>query len=110
MLSSLRGRFALILIVVASSGWQLYSKGLKQGLDLQGGMHLVLEGDEPDSTLTTAARADATSSNHGMNSSPSRPPSSTTRSAASTMRVRDSPLLMSTLSLPTEDLHCKLTV
>ena len=58
MLSSLRGRFALILIVVAISGWQLYSKGLKQGLDLQGGMHLVLEVDDPDSTLTTAARAD----------------------------------------------------
>ena len=59
MLSSLRGRFALILIVVAISGWQLYSKGLKQGLDLQGGMHLVLEVDDPDGTLTTAARADA---------------------------------------------------
>ena len=37
MLSSLRGRFVLILIIVAISGWQLYSKGLKQGLDLQGG-------------------------------------------------------------------------
>ncbi|HCR04031.1 MAG TPA: hypothetical protein DIU18_02445, partial [Gemmatimonadetes bacterium] len=59
MLSSLRGRLALILVVVAISGWQLYSDGLKQGLDLQGGMHLVLEVDDPDSTLTTEARADA---------------------------------------------------
>ena len=59
MLSSLRGRFALILIVIAISGWQLYTKGLKQGLDLQGGMHLVLEVDDPDGTLTAAARADA---------------------------------------------------
>ena len=59
MLSTLRGRFALILIVIAISGWQLYSKGLKQGLDLQGGMHLVLEVDDPEGTMTTEAREDA---------------------------------------------------
>jgi len=59
MLSTLRGRFAVILIVIAISGWQLYSKGLKQGLDLQGGMHLVLEVDDPEGTMTTEARADA---------------------------------------------------
>ena len=59
MLSTLRGRFALILVVVAICVWQLYSKGLKQGLDLQGGMHLVLEVDDPEGTLTTEAREDA---------------------------------------------------
>jgi len=59
MLSTLRGRLALILTVIAISGWQLYSKGLKQGLDLQGGMHLVLEVDDPEGTMTAEARADA---------------------------------------------------
>ena len=59
MLSTLRGRFALILVVIAICVWQLYSKGLKQGLDLQGGMHLVLEVDDPEGTMTTEAREDA---------------------------------------------------
>ena len=59
MLSSLRGRLALILVIITVSIWQLYSQGLKQGLDLQGGMHLVLEVDDPEGTLTSDARADA---------------------------------------------------
>ena len=59
MLSSLRGRIVVVLAVLAVSAWQLYSRGLKQGLDLQGGMHLALEVDDPDGTMTAAARADA---------------------------------------------------
>ena len=59
MLSSLRGRIALILAVVALAIWQVFSQGLKQGLDLQGGMHVVLEVADPDQTLTPEARADA---------------------------------------------------
>ena len=59
MLSSLRGRIAATLVVLAISAWQLYSNGLKQGLDLQGGMHLALEIDDPEGTLTAAARTDA---------------------------------------------------
>jgi preprotein translocase subunit SecD len=59
MFSSLRGRIALIVVVLAISIWQVYSRGLKQGLDLQGGMHVVLEVDDPDGTLTAEARADA---------------------------------------------------
>ena len=59
MLSSLRGRVIVILAVLAVSVWQLYSKGLKRGLDLQGGMHLALEIDDPDGTLTSEAKADA---------------------------------------------------
>jgi preprotein translocase subunit SecD len=59
MLSSLRGRIALIVVVLAISIWQVFSQGLKQGLDLQGGMHVVLEVDDPEGTLTADARADA---------------------------------------------------
>jgi preprotein translocase subunit SecD len=59
MLSSLRGRIIVILAVMAVTGWQLYSKGLKQGLDLQGGMHLALEVEDPEGTLTAEAKADA---------------------------------------------------
>ena len=49
---------ATILIIVAVAGWQLYNNGLKLGLDLQGGMHLVLEVDDPDGTMTADAKAD----------------------------------------------------
>ncbi len=59
MLSSVRGRIVVVLAVLAVSGWQLYSRGLKQGLDLQGGMHLALEVDDPEGTLTAEAKADA---------------------------------------------------
>jgi preprotein translocase subunit SecD len=59
MFKSVRGRLALILAIAAISGYQLYSNGIKLGLDLQGGMHLVLEVDDPDNTLTADAKADA---------------------------------------------------
>ncbi len=58
MFKTLRGRLITILIVALISGWQLYDKGLKLGLDLQGGMHIVLEVDDPDDTMTPEARAD----------------------------------------------------
>lgn len=59
MFKSLRGRLITILIVSVVAGWQLYAKGLKRGLDLQGGMHLVLEVNDSLGTMTAAARADA---------------------------------------------------
>jgi preprotein translocase subunit SecD len=59
MFSSLRGRIILILVVLGVTGWELYSRGLKLGLDLQGGMHVALEVDDPQRTLTNEARADA---------------------------------------------------
>ena len=59
MLKSLRGRMLFIVVIVAVCGTQVYQKGLKLGLDLQGGMHLVVEIDDPDGTLTDEARADA---------------------------------------------------
>ena len=58
MFKTVRGRLVTILILVVVAGWQLYSNGLKLGLDLQGGMHLVLEVDDPDGTMTADAKAD----------------------------------------------------
>jgi preprotein translocase subunit SecD len=58
MLKTVRGRLIAIFFMVAVSGWQIYANGLKLGLDLQGGMHLALEVDDPDGTLTSDAKAD----------------------------------------------------
>lgn len=58
MFKTVRGRVIAIVLMVAVAGWQLYANGLKLGLDLQGGMHLVLEVDDPDGTLTSDAKAD----------------------------------------------------
>ena len=64
MFNSLRSRLIIITLVLATAVWQLYSHKsrtgdwLKLGLDLQGGMHLVLEVDDPDGTMTSEAKAD----------------------------------------------------
>ncbi len=64
MFKTLRGRLITIAIVMAVAGWQLYAhktetgQWLKLGLDLQGGMHLVLEVDDPDGTMTAEAKSD----------------------------------------------------
>ena len=59
MLKSLRGRIIRITVILAICGIYIYQNGLKLGLDLQGGMHLVVEIDDPDGTLTDEARTDA---------------------------------------------------
>lgn len=59
MLKSFRGRIIVILAVLGLSAGYLWTRGLKLGLDLQGGIHLVLEIDDPDETLTPERRADA---------------------------------------------------
>ncbi len=59
MLTSMRGRIVVILAVLAVSFGYLYTRGLKLGLDLQGGMHLVLEVDDREGTMTAEAKADA---------------------------------------------------
>ena len=65
MVKSLRGRLITILVVTLVAAWQLYStygeygSPVKLGLDLQGGMHLVLGIDDPEGTLTPEATADA---------------------------------------------------
>jgi len=54
MFKTVRGRLVTILLMVLAAGWMLYSHRrdtgdwLKLGLDLQGGMHLVLEVDDPE--------------------------------------------------------------
>ncbi len=64
MFKTLRGRIITTVILVAVAVWQLFAHRqetgdwLKLGLDLQGGMHLVLEVDDPDGTMTSEARAD----------------------------------------------------
>jgi preprotein translocase subunit SecD len=78
MFGSLRGRIIVILLVIAGSAWFLYDNyatcvadreaedlatscsPIKLGLDLQGGMHLVLEVEDEEGTMTPEGRADAT--------------------------------------------------
>jgi protein-export membrane protein SecD len=78
MLGSLNGRIVVIIAILAVAGWYMYRNydscvqereatgsarvcsPIKLGLDLQGGMHLVLEVDDPEGTMTPEARADAT--------------------------------------------------
>ena len=59
MFNSIRGRIIVILVMVGVSIGYLYNNGIKLGLDLQGGMHLVLEVDDPEGMMTPEARADA---------------------------------------------------
>ena len=59
MFNSIRGRIIVILVLVGVSIGYLVRNGLKLGLDLQGGMHLVLEVDDPEGTMTPEALADA---------------------------------------------------
>jgi protein-export membrane protein SecD len=58
MFKTIRGRVILIVLMVAVALGYLFTNGIKYGLDLQGGMHLVLEVDDPDGTMTLEARAD----------------------------------------------------
>ncbi len=59
MLKSFRVRLIVILAALGISAWYFTTRGLKLGLDLQGGIHLVLEIDDPEGTLTPERRADA---------------------------------------------------
>jgi protein-export membrane protein SecD len=59
MFSSLRGRILVILAILGLCGWYLATNQIKLGLDLQGGMHLVLEVDDPEGTMSADARSDA---------------------------------------------------
>ncbi len=65
---NIRNRLLVILGLIIVSVYALVPKtgptgekvpAINLGLDLQGGMHLAVEVDDPDGTLTTEARADA---------------------------------------------------
>jgi preprotein translocase subunit SecD len=58
MFKTTRGRLITIAIILAVAVGYLYNSGIKYGLDLQGGMHLVLEVDDPEGTYTDEAKAD----------------------------------------------------
>lgn len=76
MFGTLKGRFLVIILILAACGWSLFDNyrecrnqagdeprtcsPIKLGLDLQGGMHLALEVADPDGTLTQEAKIDAT--------------------------------------------------
>ncbi len=59
MFKSFRGRVIVVVAALAVAGYSLWQRGVKQGLDLQGGMHLVLEIDDPEGLMTDERRADA---------------------------------------------------
>jgi len=59
MFKNLSARFALIIALIGLSAWFLYDRGIVLGLDLQGGTHLALEVEDPDRTMSAAAREDA---------------------------------------------------
>jgi len=71
MLGSIRGRIIIIVGLLALCSWALVPKtdpldpegdkvsALNLGLDLRGGMHLAVEIDDPEGTLTDEARRDA---------------------------------------------------
>ena len=59
MFTSIRVRIIVILTMVVVGILYLFINGITLGLDLQGGMHLVLEVDDPEGTMAPEARADA---------------------------------------------------
>jgi preprotein translocase subunit SecD len=63
MFGTLKGRLLVILGVAAIAVIALWQNGIKLGLDLRGGMHLALEVQDPNGTLTDEQRADYTNQN-----------------------------------------------
>ena len=59
MFKTLIGRSIFLAFVTGLAAWTLYDNGLKLGLDLQGGMHIALEVDDPEGTMSAEDKADA---------------------------------------------------
>lgn len=65
MFKTFKWRITLILGILAVCAWSLHDNYRQQGsivrlgLDLSGGMHLLLEVDDPDGGMTAEARSDA---------------------------------------------------
>jgi protein-export membrane protein SecD len=63
MFGTLKGRLLIVLAVVIASASVLYVNGITLGLDLQGGMYLALEVQDPDGTMTSEVRRQHTEQN-----------------------------------------------
>jgi preprotein translocase subunit SecD len=63
MFGTVKGRLIVVAVVLGMSIAGYMANGINLGLDLQGGMHLALEIQDPDGTLTPEARADAIDQN-----------------------------------------------
>jgi protein-export membrane protein SecD len=63
MFGTLKGRLLVIAAVVIASAAILYTRGITLGLDLQGGMYLALEVQDPEGTMTPEVRKAHTEQN-----------------------------------------------
>jgi preprotein translocase subunit SecD len=63
MFGTLKGRLLIVVAVVIASVAVLYVNGITLGLDLQGGMYLALEVQDPDGTMTPEVRRQHTEQN-----------------------------------------------
>ena len=63
MFSGIRGRIIVIVAVVGLALGSLIVNGINLGLDLRGGMHLALEVQDPNGTMTDDQLRDATDQN-----------------------------------------------
>jgi protein-export membrane protein SecD len=60
MFGTLKGRILVIAVVLAAALGFYVTRGIKLGLDLQGGMHLALEVEDREGTFTPQIRAEYT--------------------------------------------------
>ncbi|CAN5830110.1 hypothetical protein BH23GEM9_BH23GEM9_29940 [soil metagenome] len=63
MFGTLKGRLLIIAAVVIAAATVLYMNGITLGLDLQGGMYLALEVQDPEGTMTPEVRRQHTEQN-----------------------------------------------
>jgi protein-export membrane protein SecD len=63
MFGTLKGRLLIIAAVVVGAATVLYMNSITLGLDLQGGMYLALEVQDPDGTMTPEVRRQHTEQN-----------------------------------------------
>jgi preprotein translocase subunit SecD len=56
MFGTIKGRIIIILAVLAVSLGALFTRGITRGLDLQGGMYLALEVDDPGRSMDPAVK------------------------------------------------------
>lgn len=60
MFGTLKGRILITILALAAAAGVLWKNGITLGLDLQGGMYLAVEVQDPQGTMTSDAKRDAT--------------------------------------------------